>query len=193
MAHLAAALAAPDVSLPLLVVAAAQFALFAGADMTLLLHVWRAHTSNSRRQQQRQQQPLDQGLNLFISSTGSTATLEAGMPPVSHEAAATLAGFHPQHWSAAVAAAASAVAAQLQEQAEGLREFAGSSSGSSLIDVLLSGMVQLLTGQTLLLLYVRFYLVLLAGKGQSVGGGNGVRQRPTSQRIPLRSSCVADA
>eukprot|EP00879_Flechtneria_rotunda_P005683 GHRR01005982.1.p1 GENE.GHRR01005982.1~~GHRR01005982.1.p1 ORF type:complete len:619 (+),score=198.57 GHRR01005982.1:111-1967(+) len=51
----------PDVNMPLLVVAAAQFALFAGADMALLLHVWRAHSRRYRQQHhqrwQQQQQP----------------------------------------------------------------------------------------------------------------------------------------
>ncbi|KAF6263606.1 hypothetical protein COO60DRAFT_1282130 [Scenedesmus sp. NREL 46B-D3] len=66
MAHLTAALAAPDISLPLLVVAAAQFALFAGADMTLLMHVWRAHNQHQHQQLHTQQtQRLGQVLLLL--------------------------------------------------------------------------------------------------------------------------------
>lgn len=162
MAHLAAALAAPDISLPLLVVAAAQFALFAGADMTLLLHVWRAHNIHSRRRQQQQQgQQTD-----VIGSIGASSAVAAAVGVDGSMTAPPLVQL-PQQWTAAVAAAAAALAAQLHEQTEGLRDFAGSNSGSSLIDVLLSGLVQLLTGQSLVWLYVRFYLVLLAGTHSS--------------------------
>lgn len=169
MAHLTAALAAPDISLPLLVVAAAQFALFAGADMTLLMHVWRAHNQHQHQQLHTQQtqrlgqvfgQHSDTQLGAQAGRPGSRA-LVVSLPLLAQTAAATAV----QQW---------------QLQAQRVRSFisgdAEADSGSSssrgrlqsaataAADAAAAALVQLATGRSLLLLYVRFYLVLLLGE-----------------------------
>jgi hypothetical protein len=174
MAHLTAALAAPDISPPLLVVAAAQFALFAGADMTLLMHVWRAHNQHQHQQLRTQQtQQLGQAFgqqfdsqhnnnsnnNILGGRLGSRMSL-LSLPLLAETAAAAA----MQQW---------------QLQAQRVRSFISgdddnsSSRGSrgrfqlaanAAVDAAAAAVVQLATGRSLLLLYVRFYLVLLLGE-----------------------------
>jgi hypothetical protein len=172
MAHLTAALAAPDISLPLLIVAAAQFALFAGADMTLLMHVWRAHNQHQHQQLRTQQtQQL----------AGQTFGQQFGAAQGVHNAAGRL-GSRISLLSLPLLAETAAAAAmqQWQLQAQRVRNFIGgdddtdSSSSSSrgrfqtaanaAVDAAAAALVQLATGRSLLLLYVRFYLVLLLGE-----------------------------
>lgn len=192
VAHLTAALAAPDISLPLLVVAAAQFALFAGADMALTVHVWRAHYQQRLRQRSRQQQQqltLSQaggqtGQTLTGSMTGAGGVLSL---PLLIEAAVTAAvrQWHNQlhHVRMLAGSTGSGGHAHSSDDGGSSSSVDGSSRGSALggavLDVLVATAVQLVAGHSLLMLYVRFYLVLLAGES-SLGHGGGAAQHSSA-------------
>lgn len=238
MAHLAASMSSPDISMPLLVVAAAQFALFAGADMTLLLHVWRAHDHHHEQQQRYQRQGIaadggsqparlprvaaGQAAAAGAGSTGGSAAAGGSSGAAAGTAAGSVgsrsgssggagarvsgagggtaaagaaadgmsvlasqwmsAGSHMGSYRPAgfvavalplvlVVAASRSTLARLRQ---GLSASAGAAGGAggarsgaapaSLLDAMVVGVVQLLTGRSLLMLYVRFYMVLLAGE-----------------------------
>lgn len=170
--------------MPLLVVAAAQFALFAGADMTLLLHVWRAHDHHHQQQQRYQRQftaDTDEPVVTATVTTGSNQRTRdrsstTGGP---RSAAETVAAYSPQ-WLAVgthmgpfyrphnfmglwavpvlvVVASARQIVARVRWLCSGGRGSVG------LLDSIVLGIEQLATGRSLLMLYIRFYLVLLSG------------------------------
>lgn len=182
MAHLAASMSSPDISMPLLVVAAAQFALFAGADMTLLLHVWRAH-DHHHQQQRRYQRQLTADADDGAAVAGPAGSQRGrssstGGPPRNAD---SVAAYSPQ-WLAVgshvgplyrphnfmglwavpvlvVVASARLIVAKARWLCSG-----GGRGGPGLLDSIVLGIEQLATGRSLLMLYIRFYLVLLSGE-----------------------------
>jgi hypothetical protein len=173
MAHLTAALAAPDISLPLLVVAAAQFALFAGADMTLLMHVWRAHNQHQHQQLRTQQtQRLGQAFGQQFDAQHNSNTYMLGgrlgsrisllsLPLLAETAAAAA----MQQWQLQAQRVRSFISGD-DDSASSSRSSRGmvQSAANAAVDAAAAAVVQLATGRSLLLLYVRFYLVLLLGE-----------------------------
>jgi hypothetical protein len=181
MAHLAASMSSPDISMPLLVVAAAQFALFAGADMTLLLHVWRAHNHHQQQQQRYQRQYIADAENSVAASATNTGdqrsrTSTAGQrstdAAVSTFSTQLLAvGSHlgpyyrPNNLVGLWAVPVLLVMASVRQVVARLRWLCnGGRSSTGLLDSIVLGIEQLATGRSLLMLYVRFYLVLLSGE-----------------------------
>jgi hypothetical protein len=175
IAHLTAALAAPDISLPLLVVAAAQFALFAGADMTLLMHVWRAHNQHQHQHQQlrtQQTQRLGQAFaqqfdrqsNNNSNMMGSRMSL-LSLPLLAESAAAAA----MQQWQLQAQRVRTFISGDSDSDSSSSSSSRGrrgrfQSAANAAVDAAAAAVVQLATGRSLLLLYVRFYLVLLLGE-----------------------------
>jgi hypothetical protein len=164
MAHLVAALAAPDISLPLLVVAAAQFALFARADMSLLLHVWRAHSQHYQQQQrQRLRQGRQEGVAAAAAATGratSNNTFSSYNSYIGQSGVLSVTGL----W----------VAAQqfLQRQLD--RHGSARNDVSGLLEQGAGLVLNLVAGRSLVLLYIRLYLVLMMGESWVMMGESWV-------------------
>lgn len=188
MAHLAASMSSPDISMPLLVVAAAQFALFAGADMTLLLHVWRAHDHQHQQQQRYQRQYIADAEESAAASTTTTGThrsristagpssTDAAVPTFSTQWLAV--GSHlgpyyrPHNFMGLWAVPVLVVTASARQVVARVRWLCSSGRGSTgLLDSIVLGIEQLATGRSLLMLYVRFYLVLLSGESAAWARG----------------------
>jgi hypothetical protein len=166
MAHLTAALAAPDISLPLLVVAAAQFALFAGADMTLLMHVWRAHNQHQNQQLRTQHtQQIGQafgqqfGVQQAAGRLGSRMSL-LSLPLLAETAAAAA----MQQWQVQAQRVRSFISGDDESDSNSSSRGRFHAAANTAVDAAAAALVQLATGRSLLLLYVRFYLVLLLGE-----------------------------
>jgi hypothetical protein len=171
MAHLTAALAAPDVSLPLLVVAAAQFALFAGADMTLLMHVWRAHNQHQHQQLRTQHtQRLGQAFGQqFDSQHNNDNNMQGGRlgSRMSLLSLPLLAETAMQQWQLQAQRVRSFISGDDDsDSSSSSRASRGrfQSAANAAVEAAAAAVVQLATGRSLLLLYVRFYLVLLLGE-----------------------------
>lgn len=171
--------------MPLLVVAAAQFALFAGADMTLLLHVWRAHDHHHQQQRRYQRQltaDADEGAAVATTPAGNQRdrSSSTGGPPRNADSV-TVAAYSSQ-WLAVgshvgplyrphnfmglwavpvlvVVASARLIVAKARWLCSG-----SGRGGPGLLDSIVLGIEQLATGRSLLMLYIRFYLVLLSGE-----------------------------
>jgi len=187
MAHLAASMSSPDISMPLLVVAAAQFALFAGADMTLLLHVWRAHDHHHQQQQRYSRQYMADAADATITPaagdgtsantsnsgrTGSASTTADravdGMNGFSTQwlaAGAHMGPYRPTSFVGLWALPVLVVVAIARHAVARIRWLCSGGRGTmGLLDSVVLGIEQLATGRSLLMLYVRFYLVLLSGE-----------------------------
>lgn len=181
MAHLAASMSSPDISMPLLVVAAAQFALFAGADMTLLLHVWRAHDHHHSQQQRYQRQyTTDAEGAVTPNPTPSRPPAPAAAAPARGADSATpaatvttqwlavgshLGPYRPHNFMGLWAVPVLMVMASARQVAARVRWFCSGGRGSTgLLDSIVLGIEELATGRSLLMLYIRFYLVLLGGE-----------------------------
>jgi hypothetical protein len=194
-------MSSPDISMPLLVVAAAQFALFAGADMTLLLHVWRAHDHHHHQQQRYMRQHTADATDSTAVQDGSTGTAQPG-----RTAAGSTAGGRTSHSGGATASPtpqwldvgshmgpyrANAflslwllpvlVMVGAARQAAGRIRlwFSGGRGSVGLFDSAVLGIEQLVTGRSLLMLYIRFYLVLLSGRS------TGCNCRPQTNPLML--------
>jgi hypothetical protein len=187
-------MSSPDISMPLLVVAAAQFALFAGADMTLLLHVWRAHDHHHEQQQRygRQGEGSQGGAaagdavesgerSSSRAGTGgggaaaATAASTEGLAAVTNQLLAAGGHMGPYRptsfvtvWAlplvVLVALARHCLARARFLLTGGASGRSGGDSSPGLVDSLVQGVVQLASGRSLLMLYVRFYMVLLSGE-----------------------------
>jgi hypothetical protein len=186
MAHLAASMSSPDISMPLLVVAAAQFALFAGADMTLLLHVWRAHDHHHHQQQRYMRQHTADAADGTAAQDGDTGTAQPGRTAGGSTAGGRSSqsggvtstptpqwlaiGSHMSPYRAntflslwllplvVVAGATRQISGRIRLL------FSGGRGSMGLFDSAVLGIEQLVTGRSLLMLYIRFYLVLLSGR-----------------------------
>jgi hypothetical protein len=190
-------MSSPDISMPLLVVAAAQFALFAGADMTLLLHVWRAHDHHHQQQRRYQRQltvDADEGGAAAVPAPAGGNPRDRSSSTGGPRSTDSVAAYSPQ-WLAVgshvgplyrphnfmglwavpvlvVVASARLIVAKARWLVSG-----GGRGGPGLLDSIVLGIEQLATGRSLLMLYIRFYLVLLSGESGLCGSDSDTSRR----------------